>query len=434
MSFKPTKPAQQTRNFDFFRIFNFFKLNLCTPKNANIWICPFRPFFFICALHGIVAMVVWLAFLVGFCNLLDVIGGPIIWHAHEMIFGFAMAPTIGFLLTAVPEFTHQPCVSSRHLKTLLVLWLAARLSFTFSAALGALGIWPAMIFDSALLLILLAAIIPPLWRQPERRHMAFVYNLIILFAVHLGFYVALLQQGNPMAWLKLALGALMTLIIVALSRISMRLVNDVLQAQGGESAAYLARPPRRNLAIFAIGAYSLGEFFMPGNTVNGWLALAAAAAIANLLNDWHVGRALFQRWVLIPYLTYVGMIIGYALIGFALLSGNDLNSTGEHILAINSMALAILLVMSVAGRMHSGWGLDHRRWLPIAACVFLVAALCRAAFNTDFINSTASLHAAATFWIIGWCIYLAYSYKPLLGPRPDQRSGCDEAAPVTDRS
>lgn len=405
--------------------FNFGHFSRLT---VAVWICPFRPFFLLTAVHGVLAMAIWLGFLSGLLPLPDVAGGPVVWHAHEMLFGFAMASIVGFLLTAVPEFTGQPSITRRRLHVLVALWLAGRLAFTFS---GILTAWPAALCDLALLLTLIASVAGPLWRQLDRRHVAFIYNLFALFAVHAGFYAALLGGHDPMLWLRLSIGVLMALIIVALSRISMRLVNDVLEAQGGESAPYMARPPRRNLAIFAIAAYSAGEFLLPGNAAAGWLALAAAAAIANLLNDWHVGRALLQRWALIPYLVYVCMALGYALIGLGRLGGNEMSSAGEHLLVVGSLGLAVLIVMAVAGRMHSGWGLDHRRWLPLGALLLVLAALLRAGAGGLFAAiSVTGLHAAATLWILCWGIYLAYALKPLCGPRPDGGTGCDEAAPI----
>lgn len=402
-------------NFNFGRFFR---------STAAVWICPFRPFFLLTAAHGALAMAAWIAFLTGLLPLPEVVGGPVVWHAHEMLFGFAVASIVGFLLTAVPEFTCQPSIPRRRLQMLVALWLGGRLTFTFS---GSLTAWLAALCDLSLLLTLIASVARPLWRQPDRRHIAFIYNLLALLTVHAGFYVALLGGHDPMPWLRLSIGVLMTLIVVALSRISMRLVNDVLEAQGGESTPYLARPPRRNLAIFAIAAYSAGEFLLPGNAVAGWLALAAVAAIANLLNDWHVGRALLQRWALIPYLVYICMALGYALIGIGRLSGMDMTSAGEHLLVVGSLGLAVLIVMAVAGRMHSGWVLDQRHWLPLAAVLFLLAALSRAGASTPSgAAATAGLHAAATLWIAGWSIYLLYSIKPLSGPRPDEQKGCDE--------
>ena len=147
-----------------------------------------------------------------------------------------------------------------------------------------------------------------------------------------------------------------------------------------------------------------------------------------------VGRALLQRWALIPYLVYVCMALGYALIGLGRLSGMEMTSAGEHLLVVGALGLAVLIVMAVAGRMHSGWGLDHRGWLPLGALLFVLAALARAGAGTPYAAAaaTAGLQAAAMLWIVGRSLYLAYSLKPLSGPRPDDRGGCDEAAALTD--
>lgn len=393
---------------------------------ANLWLCPFRPFFLLTAAHAMLAMNWWLGSLAGLLPLPDIPGGPVIWHAHELLYGFATASLAGFLLTAVVEFTGTQPVSRRTVHWLLALWAGGRIAYLLA---GWLTILPAAILDLAFLLLLTARVGRPLWFDPNRRHLAFLYALLALIIVHAGFYLALWQAGDAMAWLYLTIGLLMVLIVIAMSRISMRLVNDVLAHQGGILAPYLARPPRRNLATFLIILYSLSDFLLPGNAVGGWLALAAAAAMLNLLNDWHVGRALWQRWVLIPYLVYWLIALGYGLIGFGRLTGENWQSAGHHLLLAGAMALAILIVMSVAGRMHSGHGLDHRRWLPITAGLLLVVGLLRAAASLPAFTAAylPLLHTSATLWLIAWGIYLGYSLRPLAGPRPDDKAGCDEA-------
>ena len=398
------------------------KIDAFWRSTVTIWLCPFRPFFLLTASHALLAMGYWLGALLGILPLPNLPGGAVIWHAHELIFGFAAASIAGFLLTAIIEFTGAPPVRRRTVQILLVLWFGGRLAYALS---GLLGVIPAALFDLAFLLLLIALIAGPLWRDPSRRHLAFFHALSALTVSHAGFYLALWRQVDAMPWLLLAVGLLMILIIVALSRISMRLVNDVLAAQGGIAAPYLARPPRRNLAIFSIAAYSVGEFLLPSNAATGWLALAAAASVFNLLNDWHVGRALFQRWVMIPYLVYWCMALGYATIGLGLLSDGNFNSAGHHLLLVGALGLSILIVMAVAGRMHSGYGLDHRRWLPLAAGLLLSAGVLRAAASLGAAY-TPLLHSAATLWLLAWGIYLAYSWKVLAGPRPDQGLGCDE--------
>src|SRR3546814_12967068 len=51
-----------------------------------------------------------------------------LWHAHEMLFGFAAALIAGFALTAVENWTHAKSVSPGALAALTVLWVTARLS------------------------------------------------------------------------------------------------------------------------------------------------------------------------------------------------------------------------------------------------------------------------------------------------------------------
>ena len=126
---------------------------------------------------------------------------------------------------------------------------------------------------------------------------------------------SVLRGAYPMRFIDAAVGATMALILVALGRVSMRIVNDAIDAMHRDDAEvpeYLARRPRRNLAIAIIAAATVVELVAPGTPAGGWLDLAAAAAVLNVLNDWHVGRALFTRWAFLLYLVAWLMALGYA--------------------------------------------------------------------------------------------------------------------------
>ena len=64
----------------------------------------FRPFFLFASLFSIAALVGWAAFWNGSATL-NVYGGAMWWHIHEMLFGFAATVVVGFLLTAVQNWT-----------------------------------------------------------------------------------------------------------------------------------------------------------------------------------------------------------------------------------------------------------------------------------------------------------------------------------------
>ena len=62
-------------------------------------------------------------------------GNSIFWHSHEMLFGFVVAIVLGFLLTAVQNWTGLRAPHGNTLLILCVLWAAARLCFLFGSQL-----------------------------------------------------------------------------------------------------------------------------------------------------------------------------------------------------------------------------------------------------------------------------------------------------------
>lgn len=391
-------------------------LNQIARAGHPLWMCGFRSFFLATVLAAPLLIGLWVGFLVLDFPLPAVTGGPFVWHAHELIFGFALAAVAGFALTAVPEFTHTASFGRPQVRRLAGLWLLGRAAFWSSGLLGAPALAVAGLAHLGLLGALARLLAPRLWRDPERRHLAFLWALAALMICVAGFYLEALAGAAPARWLHATLGVLMMLIVVAMSRISMRIVNGAIDESGADGIEYRARPPRRNLVIFCIGAYTLAELLLPDTRLTGWLALAAAAALFNLLNDWHVGRALFRRWPLMLYAVYVSMAMGYAVMGVALVADTGFFSAGRHLLTMGAMGLNIYLVMCIAGRMHCGHPLDERPWVPLGAALILIGTLLRGA----------NLHiAAGACWSAGF-VLCAWHMLPLwLTPRSDGGSGCE---------
>ena len=74
------------------------------PRGWPLWRLGFRPFYLGAALFGALAVPLWVALLLGALPVnLPVV--PLLWHAHEMLFGFAAAVIVGFLLTAGQAWT-----------------------------------------------------------------------------------------------------------------------------------------------------------------------------------------------------------------------------------------------------------------------------------------------------------------------------------------
>lgn len=393
---------------------------------APVFECGFRPFFLGTALSAVLAMAAWLGFWLLGTPLPAVAGGPVVWHAHELVFGFALASITGFTLTAVPEFTGTAEIGRRPVAILLLIWIAGRIAYALAGTLP--GAVLAMVADIALVGALLVLLGPRLVADPEHRHHSFAWALAALLGATIGFHRDALAGDWPMRWIHVMTGVLMILIIIAMSRISMRIVNEALDAVGETELEYLARPPRRNLAISCIALCTAAEFLAPGHPVSGWLALAAAAAVFNLTSDWHVGRALLRRWPLILYLVYWSMALGYGTIGIGILADEPWSSAGRHLLLVGAMGLAIFAVLNIAGRIHAGVEAEPRPWAPLAAGLLVTAALVRAAMGLGGIAAGPAILVAGACWIAAYGMHLVFNGKVLAGPRTDGLSGCAEYA------
>lgn len=394
--------------------------------------CSFRPLFLATAVYASLGVALWLAFLALGLPLPPVPGGPLAWHAHEMVFGFGLCATAGFVLTSVPEFTGTRPFGPRVALGMTALWLAGRIAFGLS---GVLGPWPAAVLNVGLAALLPAMLASRLLRDPDRRHVGFLWGLAAFAAMVAGFHIATLRGVQPLPWAHAGIGVMMILVVVAMSRISMRILNDALDATrtaGDEDAPeYLARPPRRNLAIFAIALHTAADFLAPASPSTGWLALAAAAAILGLQNDWHVGRTLFGRWPALLYAVYWMVALGYTALGVAALGGSFGPGAGRHLLAIGGMGLSILAVLCIAGRVHCGRPLETRSWVPLCAASIVAAALLRAASGLPGAPAFALTILAGLAWIGAFGVYAWYMAPVLWSARIDGEVGCHETPAPT---
>ena len=93
------------------------------PRFA-FWELGFRPFYLLASVFAALSIPLWA---LQFSGVLGhaYLAGPI-WHAHEMLFGFALAVIVGFLFTAGRNWTDQATPRGLALAALAALWLAAR--------------------------------------------------------------------------------------------------------------------------------------------------------------------------------------------------------------------------------------------------------------------------------------------------------------------
>jgi uncharacterized protein involved in response to NO len=158
------------------------------PQHAFLSL-GFRPFFTATAVFAVLSMLVWMQAYV-FARGWSPGGLPaLVWHGHEMIYGYAMAVIAGFLLTAVRNWTGVPTLQGVPLLLLLLLWATGRLLI-----LGGndTALASAAVTDTLFETLLLIVIARPIIKTRQWRQTGILSKVALLPCANLLFYAGAL--------------------------------------------------------------------------------------------------------------------------------------------------------------------------------------------------------------------------------------------------
>src|SRR5512134_152810 len=102
------------------------------PAGFALFALGFRPFYLLAGLYAAFSVPLWALQYAGW--LPD--ANPL-WHAHEMLFGYAFAVIAGFLLTAVRVWSGRPTPTGLPLAGIAGIWVLARILAFHSLPLAA---------------------------------------------------------------------------------------------------------------------------------------------------------------------------------------------------------------------------------------------------------------------------------------------------------
>ena len=373
----------------------------------------FRPFYLGAAAFALFAVPYWIAGLLGWVTLPSTMP-PLLWHAHEMLFGFAMAVIVGFLLTAGKAWTGLATPRGATLAAMAGLWLAARL-----AALGAPYVVYALL-DMALLPWVAWVLARVLLKAGNRRNLPLVGILLLMVTANLMFHAAVL------GWLSVdplqALHAGLALIVMIECVIAGRVIPAfTMSALPGRQLKVPVGLERSTLAVTAV---SLAAWvLLPAHPATA-LGLALAALL-HLVRLWHWQpwrtRSRPILWVL--HAAYAWLPVGFGLLAWAQLGGVAA-SAGIHALAVGATAGLIIGMVTRTARGHTGRALKVSR-LEVAAYLLVAgAAVARVLLPWLAPAHTANgLVLAASTWAIAFALYLWVFTPWLLSSRLDGKDG-----------
>lgn len=374
----------------------------------------FRPFFLAAGLWAVLAMALWLAQLAGHFILPSALD-PISWHAHEMIFGYAMAAVAGFLLTAVPNWTGRLPVRGAPLAGLAVLWLLGRAAVAVSDLIGAPV---AALVDLAFPVVFLLVVAREIAAGKSRKNLMMVVVLALLALGNALMHLETLG-GAPTAALgqRLGLAALIFLIALIGGRVTPSFTRNWL-AKRDAGRLPAAFGPTDRVALIATAAALLAWVVAPEAPPTPWLALAAGVALAVRLSRWCGLRTAGEPLLLVLHVGYAWLPLGLILLAAARLTPLLPGSAALHALTAGAVGTMTVAVMCRATLGHSGRALTAG---PGTAAIFgtiTLAALLRVgggAAPGDF--GAILLLASGGAWIAAFGLFSVIYGPILLRPR-----------------
>ncbi|EEV89500.1 NnrS protein [Cardiobacterium hominis] len=364
--------------------------DILTPRNTEH---PFRLFFPLACLGAWVALLPWLALL-----LAPQYAGhfPLHWHAFAFLNLCAGAGFVGFLMTALPAWTDDPAPRSIHSYLLLALW--ATMLFAMP--------WPrlALFACDAFWLYLSAYTAWRVIHNRRRNLVSFVITMSILSALSLCY-----SQNASGATLHQMVDTMLIAVALVNFRVGRVLGNEALKDGGHDALRFIPNPYAKNISALILGLYIAVGALGAADNIQGWLALAVAAAFAARLQDWHSLLLLRAHYVRANYSVSLVLALGYAATGIGQLFAPALYSPARHLLAIAAMLAMVLTIMSIAGIRHSGLKLHFYRDTRLALALLLCAGLSRS-LGALYAPSLTTIYAIPAACIAGAFTLYALRY------------------------
>ncbi len=266
----------------------------------------FRPFFLGGALFAVIAMTFWWW---QYPDVTQTYAGisAINWHAHEMIFGYALATVTGFLLTAAMNWSRMESASGWALMMLFTVWLLARLGYLFDLPLS----WIA-VFDLAFSLGLVLHFAWPVWQKRLKQQVGLLLVFVAIFFANLAFYTA-----DHQAWwsahdaLIAGLFLVLTVNLTMLRRLTPFFTEKALGLNSMRNSIRLDQ--------FALGGFILLLICVLFSPVNWLITLIAwpLAIVFAVRQAWWYHKGIWSQLLLWPmHVSYAFITLGILLYGF----------------------------------------------------------------------------------------------------------------------
>jgi uncharacterized protein involved in response to NO len=374
----------------------------------------FRPFFLAAACWAALAVPLWLAAYAGQLIVPSALP-PVIWHVHEMVYGFAAATVAGFLLTAIPNWTGRMPLQGGALALLVLAWAAGRAAVLLSSAVGAPA---AAVLDLVFPSLFLAVVAREILAGCNWRNLPMLGALSLLLVGNLLVHLDALdltrtaELGN-----RIGIATLLTLITLVGGRIIPSFTRNWLtKAWPGEPPPAPEGPLDQAALVIAAAALALWAAD-PEAAVTPWAALAAGAALAVRMSRWRGLRTLREPLLLMLHVGYGWLVLGLLLLGLNGLVEILPATAALHALTAGAIGTMTLAVMTRASLGHTGRPLATGSGTKAIYALVTIAAALRVLSPLAPEHVVLVLILAGSAWTAAFGLFAILYGGPLMQPR-----------------
>lgn len=357
-----------------------------------------RPMFPLAGLWAAIAVALWQ----WAPGMMTTLPDPLMWHVHEMTFGFGGAAAAGYLCSAVSSWTGRAPIKGAPVALIALLWCLARVGLLT----GAGPAWGVALCSAGMFWIVAALLAREAWRAGTGWHPEFIGAAMLGGALS-GMWILSMETGGYAP-------AFAPLAVLGFTALLIHIGGKMVPAFLAHAASWEGRPARpvpgwlRGLALVSVG--SAAGLLAAGAASPASVALVLGGlAMLAYIATWPLAPA--GRDVLLAILTIaclwvpVGLVLwGMSLRGIALAPAGAL-----HALVMGAMGGHILGIAARVFAHRTTQGLKARRGIGMAYCLILVAVPARMAGILDL---------AAALWCAGWIGFALLMVPHLSGPLP----------------
>ncbi|WP_196137966.1 NnrS family protein [Aliikangiella sp. G2MR2-5] len=375
---------------------------------------PFRPLFLGAGIFSFIAIGIWVLFW-SKVQTISPAFGVMWWHGHEMIFGFSGAVLVGFLLTAVKNWTGLQGLGGVKLITLFVLWLIPRLVYlTSSEALNWIGVFIETLFWlTACHFFSRMIIVKKMWRNG-------VFALVLILMAALSFlsvpgiekYLPVSSYGYQHSFHSAILLLSLSITIIG-GRIIPFFTASATSSQKVDGKSYIELPIIFLTVSLVLGALVVG-IRNPSKTL-AVLFLTLVLFSLFRMYRWPIKKTLSNSLLWSLYAGYFLLIIGWLLLGLYHLKVLSNLSASLHSITIGAIGLMIVSMSCRVSLGHTGRKIVADRLLTLAFVLVILSAIIRSLL-VEFAIFESPVYAyliSGILWILAFLIWL-WIFTPIL--------------------